>query len=89
MFAIRSLESNQLCGVGQYGGGEFTLDAINVICDALTKSRYQLVSTILSDISFAALLGCRAAWDCRGSCRTGFVGLSDAFPDMDERGNAE
>ena len=40
MCAIRSLDSNQLCGNGY---GEFTLYGINAICDALTKSNVQSI----------------------------------------------
>ena len=32
-----SLSDNQICGKGDYGG-TFTLDAINALCKALTKS---------------------------------------------------
>ena len=40
---IRSLNDNQLCGVNRQGVGTFTLDAINAICDALTKSNVQSI----------------------------------------------
>ena len=48
MCAICSLDQNWLCGVGfdSYSGrllGKFTLDAINAICDALTKSNVQSI----------------------------------------------
>jgi len=41
---LHSLDSNQLCGVDGFGDGEFTLDAINAICDALAKSNVQSIS---------------------------------------------
>jgi hypothetical protein len=37
------LNDNQLCGVNRQGVGTFTLDAINAICDALTKSNVQSI----------------------------------------------
>ena len=43
MHAICSLDENQLCGVNLLGEGDFTLDAINAICDALTKSNVQSI----------------------------------------------
>jgi len=39
-----NLDNNQLCGVAQNCHGTFTLDAINAICDALTKSNIQSIS---------------------------------------------
>jgi len=39
-----NLDNNYLCGVDEYGGGKFTPDAINAICDALTKSNVQSIS---------------------------------------------
>ena len=35
------MDSNRVCGVNKDGYGKFTLDAINAICDALTKSNIQ------------------------------------------------
>jgi hypothetical protein len=50
MCAICSLDNNQLCGVYEvthFGlsemKGTFTVDAINAICDALTKSNVQSI----------------------------------------------
>ena len=40
---ICSLDSNQLCGVNWQGEGTFILDAINVLCNALTKSNVQSI----------------------------------------------
>jgi hypothetical protein len=37
MCGASQLDSNKLCGVNENGFGEFTPDAINAICDALTK----------------------------------------------------
>jgi hypothetical protein len=43
MCAICSLDNNQLSGVNWLDAGTFTLDAINAICDALTKSSVQSI----------------------------------------------
>ena len=43
MCSFCSLDNNYLCGFDKYGGGKFTLDAINAICDALTKSNMQSI----------------------------------------------
>ena len=43
MHAFCSLDNNLLCGVNKNGLGKFTLDAINAICDALTKSNVQSI----------------------------------------------
>ena len=52
MCAICSLDNNLLCGVDIYGNGKFTLDAINAICDALTKSNVQSIRcSLLSNMS--------------------------------------
>ena len=56
MCAICSLDSNQLCGVDVDGDGEFTLDAINAICEALTKSNIQSLRCLLLSNQIPALI---------------------------------
>ena len=56
MCAICSLDENMLCGVDEDGDGEFTLDAINAICEALTKSNIQSLRCLLLSNRIPALI---------------------------------
>ena len=48
IYAFHSLDNNMLCGIAPNGSGTFTLDAINAICEALTKSNIQSIRCLLS-----------------------------------------
>ena len=37
-FFLCSLAGNQLCGVGKYGGGTYTAEGINALCEGLKGS---------------------------------------------------
>ena len=47
---LYSLDNNLLCGLFSDGSGTFTLDAINAICNALTKSNVQSIRCALAII---------------------------------------
>jgi len=57
-----NLDSNQLCGNGY---GEFTLDGINAICDALTKSNVQSISITRNELNDEAKQVLRSAAEGR------------------------
>jgi|EP00966_Prymnesium_polylepis_P026504 hypothetical protein len=94
---LQSLDFYQLCGLDQEGDGKFTPDAINAICDALTKSN---VHRALGELKLCSIqhvqqdtrpspLAIFASCGCCSSCSLNFNNLCGLSSDSIRRGSQE